>query len=162
MTPTEPSGSNRLIKRRRYRRLLYGVMVAGVLGLIAVESAGCPFVGVGLYWLGVIVFFAILCGTTSTLFDEPWSVGPSRTGRAPGGRAALGPPCPRRAGWGSQAERPSKTPINTAIDAGWVRIADPLDYANPTVLTVPDVRGSQHEAYSGSVKSAAVWRFTRA
>jgi hypothetical protein len=49
MTPTEPSGSNRIVKRRRYRRLLYGVMIAGVLGLIAAESAGYPFVGVGLY-----------------------------------------------------------------------------------------------------------------
>lgn len=70
MTPTEPSGSNRIAKRRRYRRRLYGVMIAGVLGLIAAESAGYPFVGVGLYWLGVIVFFAILRGTTVTLFDE--------------------------------------------------------------------------------------------
>jgi hypothetical protein len=37
---------------------------------------------------------------------------------------------------------PGETPINTAIDAGWVRVADPLDYANPTVATVmDDVRG---------------------
>jgi len=37
---------------------------------------------------------------------------------------------------------PGETPINTAIDAGWVRVADSLDYANPTVATVmDDVRG---------------------
>jgi uncharacterized membrane protein len=70
MTPPDPSGSTRLAKRRRYRRLMYGAMIAGVLGLIAAESVGYPLVGVGLYWLGVIVFFAILRGTTVTLFDE--------------------------------------------------------------------------------------------
>ena len=37
---------------------------------------------------------------------------------------------------------PSELPIDTAIDAGWVRIADPLDYTNPAVATVMDnVRG---------------------
>jgi hypothetical protein len=37
---------------------------------------------------------------------------------------------------------PSETPINTAIDSGWVRVADPLDYTNPTIATVmDDVRG---------------------
>jgi hypothetical protein len=37
---------------------------------------------------------------------------------------------------------PGETPIDTAIDAGWVSVADALDYTNPTVATVmDDVRG---------------------
>ena len=45
-------------------------------------------------------------------------------------------------GGAPERSTPGETPINTAIDAGWVRVADPLDYANPTVATVmDDVRG---------------------
>ena len=45
-------------------------------------------------------------------------------------------------GGAPERSTPDETPINTAIDAGWVRVADPLDYANPTVATVmDDVRG---------------------
>ena len=37
---------------------------------------------------------------------------------------------------------PGELPIDTAIDAGWVRIAEPLDYTNLAVATVmDDVRG---------------------
>lgn len=37
---------------------------------------------------------------------------------------------------------PGQTPINSAIDNGWVTIADELDYANPTISSVmDDVRG---------------------
>ena len=45
-------------------------------------------------------------------------------------------------GGAPERSTPGETPINTAIDAGWVRVADPLDYTNPTVATVmDDVRG---------------------
>ena len=37
---------------------------------------------------------------------------------------------------------PGQTPINSAIDTGWVTVADELDYTNPTVSSVMDgVRG---------------------
>lgn len=37
---------------------------------------------------------------------------------------------------------PGQTPINSAIDNGWVIVADELDYTNPTVSSVmDDVRG---------------------
>ncbi|QKY22148.1 hypothetical protein B4589_017230 (plasmid) [Halolamina sp. CBA1230] len=37
---------------------------------------------------------------------------------------------------------PGQTPIDSAIDSGWVTVADPLDYSNSTVATVmDDVRG---------------------
>jgi hypothetical protein len=45
-------------------------------------------------------------------------------------------------GGAPERSTPGETPINTAIDTGWVRVADPLDYTNPTVATVmDDVRG---------------------
>lgn len=70
MAPLDPSGSTRFAKRRRYRRLLYGAILVGTLGFIAAESVGYPLVGVGLYWLGIIVFVGVLRGTSVTLFDE--------------------------------------------------------------------------------------------
>ena len=37
---------------------------------------------------------------------------------------------------------PGQTPINSAIDAGWVTVFDELDYTNPTISAVmDDVRG---------------------
>ena len=33
---------------------------------------------------------------------------------------------------------PGRTPINSAIDAGWVTVADELDYSNSTVASVMD------------------------
>lgn len=37
---------------------------------------------------------------------------------------------------------PGQTPINSAIEAGWMRVADPLDYTETTVSAVMDrVRG---------------------
>lgn len=45
-------------------------------------------------------------------------------------------------GGAPERSTPGEAPINTAIDTGWVRVADPLDYTNPTVATVmDDVRG---------------------
>lgn len=45
---------------------------------------------------------------------------------------------------GSAPDRstPGQTPINSAIDTGWVTVADALDYTNPRVAAVmDDVRG---------------------
>lgn len=41
---------------------------------------------------------------------------------------------------GGSPERstPGQTPINSAIDSGWVTVAESLDYTNPTVATVMD------------------------
>jgi hypothetical protein len=41
-------------------------------------------------------------------------------------------------GGAPERSTPGETPINTAIDSGWVRVTDPLDYTNPTVATVMD------------------------
>lgn len=70
MTRTETSGPDRLSKRRSYRRLMFGSVVAGTIGFVAAESAGYPVVGVGLYWLGFLAFLAVWRGTSLTLFDE--------------------------------------------------------------------------------------------
>lgn len=55
---------------RRYRRLLFGSVVAGVLGFVFAENAGYPLVGVGLYWAGVLGAVAVWQGTDLCLFDE--------------------------------------------------------------------------------------------
>jgi hypothetical protein len=64
------SGSARLAEVRRYRRLMIGSGLGGSIGFVAAESAGFPFVGVGLYWTGFALFLAIWQGTSVTLFDE--------------------------------------------------------------------------------------------
>lgn len=64
------SADDRLARRRRYRRLIFGSALAGTAGFIAAESAGYPLVGVGLYWVGFGAFLAVWQGTSVTLFDE--------------------------------------------------------------------------------------------
>lgn len=41
-------------------------------------------------------------------------------------------------GGAPERSTPSRTPINSAIEAGWVMVADELDYTNPIVARVMD------------------------
>ena len=70
MTQTETTGRRRFTKRRRYRRVMIGVLLAGVAIALALRSIGYPFVGEAVYWLGIISTLAIWRSTSLTLFDE--------------------------------------------------------------------------------------------
>jgi hypothetical protein len=70
MPAAEASGSGRLARRRRYRRLMFGAVLAGTLGFVLADAAGYPLVGVGLYWAGFLAFLGVWRGTETTLFDE--------------------------------------------------------------------------------------------
>lgn len=64
------SGSTRLARVRKYRRLMIGSALGGTAGFVAAESAGFPILGVGVYWIGFVGFLAVWQGTSVTLFDE--------------------------------------------------------------------------------------------
>ncbi|MFB6227085.1 MAG: hypothetical protein ABEH88_00605 [Halobacteriales archaeon] len=64
------SGSTRLARIRRYRRLMFASVLGGTVGFIAAESAGFPIVGVSVYWIGFVGFLVVWRGTSVTLFDE--------------------------------------------------------------------------------------------
>lgn len=66
----EPSGEDWLAARTRYRRLSMGSLLGGVAGLLIADAAGLPLVAVGVYWLGVVGFFAVRRAAPMTLFDE--------------------------------------------------------------------------------------------
>ena len=70
MTQYATAGTERIATIRRYRRLMYGSVVVGSLGLVAASRFGYHLLGVGVYWAGVAAFFAIWCGTSVQLFDE--------------------------------------------------------------------------------------------
>lgn len=71
MTHTETRGRERLSRRRTYRRLLVGFVVAGAgLGITLRELLGYPLVGEAVYWVGIVGALAILLGTDVSLFDE--------------------------------------------------------------------------------------------
>lgn len=66
----DASDSGWLAKRRRYRRLSFGVLIAGTLGFVLADVAGYPVVGVGIYWLGFAAFFAVRRWAPMRLADE--------------------------------------------------------------------------------------------
>ncbi|HKJ59251.1 MAG TPA: DUF2178 domain-containing protein [Halobacteriales archaeon] len=70
MTQHAISRTDRLATIRRYRRLMYGSVVVGSLGLAAASRFDYHLLGVGIYWTGVAAFFAIWRGTSVPLFDE--------------------------------------------------------------------------------------------
>jgi uncharacterized membrane protein len=59
-----------LDRRRRYRRLCYFVLGAGIAGFVIAERFGAPLLGVGVYWAGVVAFFGVRRGSPVALFDE--------------------------------------------------------------------------------------------
>ena len=70
MIGNDTEGRSRLELVRRYRRLMYGAVLAGVLGFLAADELGHPLVGLGVYWAGIIAFVGIWKGTSVQLFDE--------------------------------------------------------------------------------------------
>ena len=70
MTQHATSGTDRLAKIRRYRRLMYGSVLLGSLGLIVASRLEFHLLAVGIYWAGVAAFFAIWRWTSVPLFDE--------------------------------------------------------------------------------------------
>ena len=70
---TEPGGTgggSPVATRRRYRRLLVGTIVVGVLAALGLRRVGYPLVGEAVYWLGVLGFLAVWWASPVTLFDE--------------------------------------------------------------------------------------------
>lgn len=70
MTETASPGTNRLASVRRYRRLMFGWLLAGVALALALRTVGYPLLGEVVYWLGIVGFLAVWLGTRVTLFDE--------------------------------------------------------------------------------------------
>lgn len=70
MTETATSGTDRLAKIRLYRRVFYGCIIAGSVGLIVAFRSDFILFGVGIYWTGVLAAMAILRGTSVDLYDE--------------------------------------------------------------------------------------------
>lgn len=68
---TTSDGTDRLSKRRFYRRLTVGLLAGGVgLGLLLREVLGYPLAGEAVYWTGVVGALAVLFGSPVSLFDE--------------------------------------------------------------------------------------------
>jgi len=67
---TEQSSYVRLTKQRRYRRLMYASILAGVMGFVAADKFGYQLVGLAVYWVGIFAFAGIWKGTAIELFDE--------------------------------------------------------------------------------------------
>lgn len=64
------SESEWLTRRRRYRRLAFAVLIVGSLGFVLAGAVGHPVVGVGVYWLGFVAFFAVRRRAPMRLSDE--------------------------------------------------------------------------------------------
>ena len=69
-TPAETHGHEQLAKRRRYRRLMIGFVVAGVAASLVLREVGYPLAGEAVYWIGIVGFLAVWLGTSVQLFDE--------------------------------------------------------------------------------------------
>lgn len=70
MTSPKTAGRTRLAKQRRYRRLMYGSLLGGVVGFILADELGYQLVGLAVYWIGILAFVGIWKGTSVQLFDE--------------------------------------------------------------------------------------------
>jgi uncharacterized membrane protein len=70
MIGNETDDRSRLDRIRRYRRLMYGSILVGVLGFVAGSELDYPLVGLAVYWAGILGFVAVWKGTSVTLFDE--------------------------------------------------------------------------------------------
>jgi hypothetical protein len=66
----EGGGADHIAAIRRYRRLMWVAIGAGVLGFLGLDELGYPLAGLAVYWTGVVAFAAIWKGTEVQLFDE--------------------------------------------------------------------------------------------
>jgi len=70
MSDHEPTGTGRLAKVRRYRRLMYACIGVGVGGFLVATEFDYPLVGLVVYWAGILAFLGVWKGTSVTLYDE--------------------------------------------------------------------------------------------
>lgn len=70
MAQTISTGSNRLAKKRQYRRAMWGSLFGGIVIALVLRVLGYPLVSEAVYWVGIIGFLGIWQGTSLTLFDE--------------------------------------------------------------------------------------------
>lgn len=70
MTPTGDRSTDRLARRRRYRRLFVGLVGGAVAGSLALRIIGYPLVAEAVYLLGLAGILAVVFGAPVTLFDE--------------------------------------------------------------------------------------------
>jgi len=59
-----------LARRRWYRRLLYGVLVAGIAGFVLAGRVGRPLLAVAIYWTAFLGFLGVRRFSPMVLFDE--------------------------------------------------------------------------------------------
>jgi 4-hydroxybenzoate polyprenyltransferase len=59
-----------LARIRRYRRLFFGSVLAGVLAALALRFLGYPLLGEAIYWVGLLLAVGIWLGSSTPLFDE--------------------------------------------------------------------------------------------
>ena len=66
MTTTESPANDWLSKRQTHRRLMFGGVAVGLV----LRWLDYPVVGEAVYWVGILVFFAIWKGADIELMDE--------------------------------------------------------------------------------------------
>ena len=64
------NGRRRLDRIRRYRRLMTGSILVGVVGFLAALQLERPLVGLAVYWVGIVGFVGIWKGASVQLYDE--------------------------------------------------------------------------------------------
>ena len=70
MTTIESSTTDRLSRRRTYRRLMFGSVLGGAAVGLVLRNLDYPLVGEAVYWVGILAFFAIWKGVDVQLMDE--------------------------------------------------------------------------------------------
>ncbi|SEW03779.1 DUF2178 domain-containing protein [Halobacterium jilantaiense] len=70
MSDHEPTGTGRMAKVRRYRRLLFACIGVGVGGFLVAVEFDYPLVGLVVYWAGILAALGVWKGTSVTLYDE--------------------------------------------------------------------------------------------
>ena len=70
MTETTHSAKQRIEQRRRYKRLMYGSLAAGIVALPVLSFLDQYLLGVLIYWAGFFGMLAIWKFSPVTLYDE--------------------------------------------------------------------------------------------
>jgi len=70
MTTAQSSTTEWLSKRQRYRKLLFGSILAGVALSLLLRGLDYPVIGEAVYWLGIVAFVGIWRGADIQLVDE--------------------------------------------------------------------------------------------
>ncbi len=70
MTETKTSAKQRIDRRKRHKRLMYGSLAVGLVGIVAGSFLGQYLAGVLIYWGGFFGMLAIWQFSPVTLYDE--------------------------------------------------------------------------------------------